>query len=88
MVVVAAEAKMRKEKFKCQRERGCCEGGGEGTANGTARKEEEEEEEKAMAKGKSGIEGTCGWKSGSPKNREIQTRFPLTTAFVSSCKTI
>ena len=46
---------MRKEKFKCQRERGCCEGGGEGTANGTTR---EEEEEKAMAKGKSEIEGT------------------------------
>jgi len=58
-VVVAAEAKTRKEKFKCQRERGCCEGGGEGTANGTAR-EEEEEEEKAMAKGKSGMGGRVG----------------------------
>jgi len=48
-VMVAAEAKARKE-------RGCCEGGRAGTANGTARKEEEEE--KAMAKGKSGTEGT------------------------------
>ena len=87
MVVVGVEAKTWKEKFKCQRERGCCEGGGEGTTNGTTR-EKEEEEEKAMAKGKSGIEGTHGWNCGSPKKREIQTRFPLTTAFVSSYKTI
>jgi len=86
-MVVATEAKPRRERERDEREVGA-NGEGEGEALWGRKKMNCAREEEEEAKGKSETEGTRGGKSVWALKKEIETWLLVGTAFVSSCKII